>query len=373
MKFFHNKLMAIIIVFLSIIFYSQAIDAQYYSKHAGVNEEINHWECSDLKGKVKSIRTVKYTLKLNKEELIKDTIRGIDESIFNDQGYLVMKSAKPVNADTIFLDRYFYNKKGELIEIYTRSGPEKVWKTYYQNWLKVKQLSIGENDILNQSTYLEYDNADRMVSRISYTHQDEDSTIITKRLFFYKDSLLNKILDYKKHHKYKEIMPSRTIKEDIQYLTDQKELVLSMSTSFEGKLIKESIKYRYGKLQENTHYMYDEEGKLIKMYIVHFDNSKDKNENSREGLYKVINYEYNEQGLLIEEVQKHRREAKTTYEYNDDGLLTKEIVWKDELMYLENNYTYDRKGNLNSNLRYIYKDGILDKALLNEKTIEYFD
>lgn len=375
MKFITKILLVALITYIATnVFSFHNVEAQFISNHSIVNEEINHWQVSKLKGKVKNIRANSYLMKLDKDEWVKDEIRSTVESFFNNQGYLTSKYSKPVSADTAFFNENFYNETGELREAYTKFGSQKVQRDYYANWLKIKHLIFEENNLLKNSIYFEYDSKNRLISEVTYLHQNEDSTTTKKREYFYKDSMLNKILSYKKTYKYQEAKSPEVITVDMQFLMDQAEFVLSSSMSFEGGQIKESSKFRNNKLWENTHYVYGPQGKLVKIYIVHFDTSKYKNKNrkSRDALYQIINYEYNEQGLLVEEVEKERKTTKTVYEYNEATLLTKKTVWKEELMYMNIDYAYDKKGNISTSLKSIYKDGILDRVLLNEKIIEYF-
>ncbi len=345
-----------------------------------INANYNDWQRLSLEENVKSEKESYYSMKLEGEEWVKDnTIHKSKESLFNQDGYLTTNIIKNFERDSERSSKYFYNDEGELIKISRFHNDQQLSALHIEDWLWVKNERF-KNDQLFQSNYYKYDEEKRLVSKLTYVHLGEDSTLLTKRLFEYEANGVCKVKNYSSLGLTNASANSLELTaKKAQEKKEMPALNLMEILTYEGDIIKsETVLDEGGQIQAKTTYKYDEQNQLIKEYTMVFNQSmlNDSVGQSHAKMVKRIEFVYDAKGNLTKEIDNDfilNRGVETSMEYNYENLLVKKETKINTKVSEVIEYTYDGNGSLSTTVKKTYMDGKEENVTLIERSIEYFN
>ena len=147
----------------------------------------NDLQAENLKGKVKSIRTIWYAAKIRKEKVMKGEITGgATTKIFNEKGYLT--EVKNEDGRALFPEmKYHYMKDGRLDNIvkYDYEGKESAKEVFlYNQYDLLEKVEFYQSGELEEDRVYEYDVRILPIKQVSHRKSTDYRTEYT---FMYND------------------------------------------------------------------------------------------------------------------------------------------------------------------------------------------
>lgn len=298
----------------------------------------------DLKGNIKSVKSIEYDAKEKFGEIAKEKITwdkyGNYPIVFNESGNQIENNIYPygtLESKSI----YKYDEKGNMIELneYSSDGDLKNKSIFkYDDEGNPTDCDVYESDgsLENQIVWVFANN-----KRKEYKKLDSKGNIVSKFIYKYDDD---------------------DLKETIQFGLD-------------GKLEK---KYRF-KYDNNGNQTESKEvspdGNLIKLVTSIFDEDNNEIErniyDSKEKLENKHTYKYDKQNKLIEHKNDDIDWGTFTYRYNEKGNLYEQVNFnlkKENTFNLKNTFKYDNVGNW---IEKTEVKGIIPKTITERQIIYY--
>ena len=305
------------------------------------------------------LRTKRHTIVSNK----RDTAYNItsEENFFNDKGQLVRYEKRA--ADTLFLVQTFvYNKRGQLIETTKQYQPTEYfiaekWCYSYDRHGNERSSEFYQNEVLKHRSYTRYNHKGHPLTKASYRGDGVllDSTIYTYNRYgdiveersiveqdrnILRNDKTSCIFDAENHYQQRHIWQNRhkshfgwgpilydTIGTRYSYHSKDKQTLVQVWWSEWGEEWRDYKLTVYnpdgGVAEKWQYYTYEHNGKPYKREVYNSQGlltSLYEHNGNCDSLTLKMRNEYNEQGVLIRQIEYDTFYSKEVHEvYNDRG------------------------------------------------------